>query len=195
MERGFITVVSGLPRSGTSMLMKMLEAGGIPPLTDHARRPDEDNPRGYYEFERVKGLPDDTEWLPEARGKAVKILAELVTKLPPDYRYKIIFIHRNIDEILASQRKMILRRGGDPDVVSDDDLRALFQKYVRILRSWIDKQPHVDVLNLHYNEIIEDPTGAVHAMNEFLGGDLDTDKMIATVDPDLYRNRAVGDAA
>ena len=190
MDRDVITVVSGLPRSGTSMLMKMLEAGGVEPLTDNVRTADEDNPRGYYEFERVKKLPQDTAWLPEARGKAVKVLAELVTKLPGGYNYKIIFIRRNINEILASQRKMIVRRGEDPDAVSDRELRALFNSYLRLLGSWIGGQPNVDVLYVNYNEIMMDPTGPIEAINDFMGGDMDTAAMREAVDSDLYRNRA-----
>jgi len=189
MDRDYVTVVSGLPRSGTSMLMKMLDGGGIPPLTDEIRTADEDNPKGYYEFERVKKLPDDTGWLPDAVGKAVKVLAELVTQLPSGYDYRIVFIHRNIDEILSSQKKMVVRRGEDPDAVSDDELRVLFQTYLGILKSWIEEQDNVGVLYVHYNEIMEDPAGAIEAMDGFLGG-LDTEAMAAAIDDRLYRNRA-----
>ncbi|MCI0497101.1 MAG: sulfotransferase domain-containing protein [Thermoplasmata archaeon] len=190
MDREVVTVVSGLPRSGTSMLMKMLEAGGIEPLTDNVRTADVDNPKGYFEFERVKRLPEDTAWLPEAKGKAVKVLAELVTKLPEGYEYKIIFIRRNINEILASQKKMVVRRGGDPDAVSDEELRQLFNKYLGILRSWIEGQPNVDVLYVNYNEIMMDPAEAIAAIDEFMGGDMDTEAMREAVDSELYRNRA-----
>ena len=189
MDRDYVTVVSGLPRSGTSMLMVMLDEGGIPPLTDEIRTADEDNPKGYYEFERVKKLPDDAEWIPDAVGKAVKVLAELVTQLPSGHDYRIVFIHRNIDEILASQRKMILNRGEDPDAVSDGELRMLLQNYLRILKNWIDSQENVDVLYVHYNEIMEDPSGAIEAMDDFLGG-LDTEAMATAIDDRLYRNRA-----
>jgi len=189
MDRDYVTVVSGLPRSGTSMLMKMLDGGGIPPLTDEIRTADVDNPKGYYEFERVKKLPDDVEWLPDAVGKAVKVLAELVTQLPSGYDYRIVFIHRNIDEILASQKKMVVNRGEDPDAVPDSELRMLFHTYLKILKSWIEEQDNVDVLYVHYNEILEDPTGAIEAMNDLFGG-LDTDAMAAAIDDRLYRNRA-----
>ena len=189
MDRDYITVVSGLPRSGTSMLMKMLDDGGIPPLTDEIRTADEDNPKGYYEFERVKKLPDDMEWLPDAVGKAVKVLAELVTQLPSGHDYRIVFIHSNIDEILPSQKKMIIRRGEDPDAVPDSELRMLFATYLQILKSWIEEQDNVTVLYVHYNEILEDPAGAIEAMDGFLGG-LDTEAMAAAIDDRLYRNRA-----
>ena len=111
MERNPITIVSGLPRSGTSMMMGMLEAGGMAVLTDHVRTADEDNPRGYYEFERVKQIEHDQAWLPEAHGKVVKMIAALLKHLPPGYRYKIIFLQRHLEEVLASQRRMLVRRG------------------------------------------------------------------------------------
>src|SRR5687768_1736541 len=115
MDRDVITVVSGLPRSGTSMMMKMLEAGGLEPVVDHVRKPDEDNPKGYYEFERVKALENDREWLPEAKGKFVKVISMLLRHLPADHRFKVIFMQRNMPEVLASQKKMLVRRGEDPN--------------------------------------------------------------------------------
>ena len=112
----FITVVSGLPRSGTSMMMKMLEAGGIPPVTDELRTADEDNPKGYYEFERVKAMDQgDTSWVVGARGKVVKVISALLKHLPPGEQYRVVFVRRNMPEILASQRKMLIHRGEDPD--------------------------------------------------------------------------------
>lgn len=185
-----ITIVSGLPRSGTSMMMKMLEAGGIPPLTDVIREADDDNPEGYYEFERVKALPDDTEWLEEARGKAVKVLAELIKHLPQTHSYRIIFMERSLDEVIASQRKMLIRRGEDPEKVDGEELRKLFKKYLRILKNHIRNQSSMSVIYVSYNEIIRDPTESVHRMKAFLGGDLNEEKMISSVDPALYRNRS-----
>jgi len=119
MDRDTILIVSGLPRSGTSMMMKMLEAGGMAVLTDNIRTADQDNPRGYYEFERVKQIEHDTAWLPEAQGKAVKMIAGLLKHLPADYVYKIIFMQRDMDEVLASQRQMLVRRGKPTDCASD----------------------------------------------------------------------------
>lgn len=100
-----------MPRSGTSMMMKMLEAGGMKILTDSQRTADEDNPKGYYEFELVKLIQRDKSWLPRAKGKVVKIISELLKNLPPDYQYKAIFMRRNLAEILAFQRQMLIRRG------------------------------------------------------------------------------------
>src|SRR5687768_8758894 len=113
-----IVVVSGLPRSGTSMAMKMLEAGGLSVVTDGLRTPDEDNPKGYYEDERVKRLhkePDKT-WLHEARGKVVKIISFLLKSLPPDHNYKVVLMQRNLREIVASQNKMLARLGKPNDL-------------------------------------------------------------------------------
>ena len=120
-EEKFVTVVSGLPRSGTSMMMKMIEAGGIAPLTDKIRRADDDNPKGYFEFERVKKMPDgDTAWVEDAQGKAVKVIAALLEYLPQEYTYKVLFMRRSMDEILASQKQMLIRSEKPTDEISDE---------------------------------------------------------------------------
>lgn len=189
-DQELITVVSGLPRSGTSMMMKMLEAGGLPPLTDEIRTADADNPKGYYEFERVKKLDKgDTAWVPQARGKAVKVIAALLQHLPPDQRYKVIFMRRSIDEILRSQKQMLIRRGEPTDKVSDEELAALFHKHLSHVTTWLETQPHVEVLYVSYNEVLSDPAPLVQQINRFLGGRLDADKMAGVVDPKLYRQR------
>ena len=186
-----IVVVSGLPRSGTSMMMKMLEAGGVPLLTDHIRTPDEDNPKGYYEFERVKRLPKgDTAWLAEAQGKAVKVISALLEHLPPTYRYKVIFMQRDLREVLASQRKTLLHRGEDPDKVDEERLRHLFAKHLQQVRLWLAQQPHMEVLEVSYNLLLQDPIPHVKRINAFLGGRLNEEAMAQVVDPTLYRNRA-----
>jgi hypothetical protein len=188
-----IVVVSGLPRSGTSMMMKMLEAGGLPPLTDNLRTADEDNPKGYYEFERVKQLPKgDVAWLPDARGKAVKAIAALLPHLPPDYTYKVIFMRRAMPEVLASQKQMLIRRGEDPNKVSDADLTRLFEKHLAQVDAFIRAQPNIARLDADYNRLLQDPAPLARAINDFLGGALDVEKMIAVVDPALYRQRKAG---
>ncbi|RME06234.1 MAG: sulfotransferase family protein [Anaerolineae bacterium] len=188
-KRQPIIVVSGLPRSGTSMMMKMLEAGGIPPLTDHIRSADDDNPKGYYEFERVKKLPDgDTAWLPEARGKAVKVIAALLMKLPPDYTYRVLFMRRDLDEVLASQSKMLERRG-EQKSVDDDTMKVLFQKHLKQVDAWMKDQPNVHYLNVDYNAMLRDPWPQIKSINRFLGGRLDEQAMAAVIDPQLYRQR------
>ncbi|UCC86822.1 MAG: sulfotransferase [Anaerolineales bacterium] len=185
-----VTIVSGLPRSGTSMLMKMLEAGGIPPLTDQIRTADGDNPKGYYEFERVKKLDEgDTAWLEEAQGKAVKVISALLKYLPQDYTYKMIFMRREIEEILASQRKMLVHRGEPTDTVSDDRMKGLFIKHLAQAEAWMNEQPNIDVIYVSYNDILQDPVKQAKRINQFLGNTLDVEKMAGVVDQALYRQR------
>ncbi len=185
-----IVVVSGLPRSGTSMMMKMLEAGGLPVLADHRRQADADNPKGYYEFERVKQLDKgDKAWVAEAQGKAVKVISALLEHLPPDYQYRIIFMHRAMEEVLASQRKMLEHRGEANDQVSDEELARLFEKHLAKVQGWLRSQPHFAVLDVNYNAMLAAPRPQIQAINTFLGGILDEEKMAAIVDPNLYRNR------
>lgn len=186
-----ITIVSGLPRSGTSMMMQMLEAGGMAILTDSLREADFDNPKGYYEFERVKQLPKgDHVWLEQAQGKAVKVITALLEHLPPDHHYKVIFMRRRMAEILASQRQMLVRRGEDPDKADDEELARLFEKHLQKVEGWLVAQPHVDVLDVDYNAVLADPIPHVRRINAFLGGFLDEEAMVAAVDAELYRNRA-----
>ena len=189
-DQDVITIVSGLPRSGTSMMMKMLEAGGIPPLTDEIREADADNPKGYYEFERVKQLDKgDTDWLQQARGKAVKIIGALLVHLPPDYEYKVIFMRRQIDEILRSQKQMLVRRGEPTEKVDDVEMSELFSKHVNHITSWIAKQPNMQVIYVSYNDVLQHPVDHANRINQFLGGALDVGEMVNVIDPDLYRQR------
>ncbi len=172
------------------MMMKMLEAGGIQPLTDELRTADIDNPKGYYEFERVKQLDKgDTAWLPEAQGKVVKVISYLLQYLPAGYEYRVVFIRRDIPEILASQRKMIINRGEDPDQMDDAQVEALFKKHLAGIESWMAKQPHMQVLFTRYADLLANPMPEIGRINDFLGGKLDTEAMAAVVDPSLYRNR------
>ena len=184
-----IIIVSGLPRSGTSMTMKMLEAGGVPPLTDQIREADVDNPKGYYEFERAKKLKDgDTAWLPDAQGKAVKLIGALLVELPPKYDYRVLFMRRNIGEVLASQSKMLERRG-EENKVDDGTMAVLFEKHVSQVEDWMRKHPGLNYIDVDYNAMLVDPHPQVEAINKFLGGNLDTEAMLAVVDPNLYRQR------
>ena len=186
----FITIVSGLPRSGTSMMMKMLEAGGMEILTDNLRTADEDNPKGYYEFEVVKELEENQEWLPGAQGKVVKIISQLLKPLPRDYEYKVIFMRRKMAEILASQKQMLVRRGEPTDAVSDKTLAELFQKHLSQIEAWLAEQPNFEVLYIHYSEALDKPAEAAEQIKEFLGGKLDVEKMNSVVDKSLHRQRS-----
>jgi hypothetical protein len=171
------------------MMMKMLQAGGMAVLTDRVRAADEDNPKGYYEFERVKRLPQDTAWLPDAQGKAVKVISALLPKLPPAYEYKIVFMRRNIQEILDSQKQMLIRRGEPTDTISDQRLISAFQHHLEFVQNWIVEQPNITVLYADYNAILQDPFSSSQSINHFLGGSLDTEKMAKIVDSALYRQR------
>lgn len=190
MERRTIAVVSGLPRSGTSMMMKMLEAGGIQVLTDELREADRDNPKGYYEFERVKQLEHDKSWLQDAEGRAVKIISQLLKHLPSDHRYKIVFMRREMREMLASQQKMLVRRGEKADKVADEELAALFRRHLERIESWLEDQPNFDVLYVSYNRVLERPREEATRIDAFFKEDLDADAMATVVEPTLYRQRA-----
>ena len=184
-----ITIVSGLPRSGTSMAMKMLEAGGIPPLTDQIRTADDDNPKGYYEFERAKKLREgDAAWVSQAEGKAVKVIAALLMYMPSGYEYRVLFMRRAMEEILASQAKMLENRGEESNV-DDDTMAALFAKHVKQVEDWMKSQPNLQYIDVDYNAMLADPETHVKKINKFLGGDLDEAAMIVVVDPKLYRQR------
>ncbi|MDP3970491.1 MAG: sulfotransferase domain-containing protein [bacterium] len=188
-EKNDIIIVSGLPRSGTSMMMKMLEAGGIPVLIDEIRQADVDNPKGYYEFERVKKLPEDTGWLPDAEGKVVKMVSMLLQELPKDRRYKVVFMRRRMEEILVSQKKMLERTKKDV-VVDDDEMATLFDGLLTQTLAWLNEQDHLDVVFAWYHEILENPKPTVNRLNDFFENKLDTKAMINVIDEDLYRNKA-----
>ena len=186
-----VTVVSGLPRSGTSLMMKMLEAGGIAPLTDNQRTPDVDNPKGYYELEIVKKLPDGkTDWLKKAPGKSVKIISALLSHLPDSYTYQVIFMQRNIEEVLASQKKMLIRRGENPDKVSNEELIGLFSDHVKQTKAWIQEhQNHVTCLDVSYNDLLTNNAPIIDQIDAFLDNTLNREAMARVIDPSLYRSK------
>ncbi len=184
-----VTIVSGLPRSGTSMMMKMLEAGGLTALTDRLREADTDNPNGYYEFEPVKQTAEDASWLERVDGKVVKMVYSLLRDLPSDREYRVVFMRRDMQEVLDSQRKM-LERSQQVSDISDETLAALFARELEAFDKWSQAQPNFAFLQVSYNELLKDCGSAVSQINQFLGGKLDTRAMQEVVDPELYRNRA-----
>jgi hypothetical protein len=185
-----IIIVSGLPRSGTSMMMKILESGGQAVHTDHERAPDENNQLGYYEFERVKALrTGDDAWLSSAVGKAVKVISALLEYLPAEYSYKVIFMRRNLDEVLASQRQMLIRAGKDPDTVSDEQLKRLYQGHLEKVESWLAMQPEMKTTFVSYNDLLTDPEVHIRQIQQFIGKDMRLQEMIQVVNPALYRER------
>jgi hypothetical protein len=184
----FLTIVSGLPRSGTSMMMRMLEIGGLPVLTDHIRTPDDDNPNGYYEFEAVKQTKEDESWLAGSEGKAVKMVYRLLYDLPADRTYKVLFMRRKLEEVLASQRVM-LERHGMADGVKEEQMAALFRAEIEAFYKWVAGQSHVELIDVDYNRMQQDTRAEVARVNQFLGGVLNEDAMTSVVDGSLYRNR------
>jgi len=184
-----ITIVSGLPRSGTSLMMQMLAAGGLPALTDAVRAPDESNPRGYLEFEPVKRLRTDQSWLPQARGKAVKIIHLLLRELPTDGRfvYRIVFMKRPVAEVLASQRAMLERQGKTS--AAEETLARIYPAQLAQIEAWLAEQPCFSVLPVEHGQLLADARSEADRINAFLGGGLDPAAMSSAVDPALHRQR------
>lgn len=187
---GPVYIVSGLPRSGTSMMMRMLAEGGLPILTDELRRADDDNPKGYFELEVVRQLKEgNAMWLKEANGKCVKVISSLLEYLPAEYHYKIIFMERDPKETLASQKKMLDHRGEDPKI-SDEEMEQQFQAHLSAMRPWLVRQPNMEVLYINYNALMAEPKRFCEKVTQFLGLPLNQAQMLAVPDRQLYRNRA-----
>jgi hypothetical protein len=189
-----IVVVSGLPRSGTSMLMKMLEAGGMPIMTDRERSADVDNPKGYFEYERIKDLEKETDksYVREARGKALKVISFLIKDLPDDNDYRVIFMRRDLDEVLASQNKMIERLDSTDTSASEEAMKEAYRNDIVRTRLLCKQRLNFELIEIHYKATIEQPADTAKRVNAFLDGRLDEAAMQAAVDGSLYRNRASG---
>jgi hypothetical protein len=183
-----ITIVSGLPRSGTSLMMQMLAAGGLPLLTDRERKPDIDNPRGYCEWEPIKLLPKQPDRIDEAEGKAVKVISQLLLSLPHGRNYKVIFMERPLPEVLASQDEMLKRRGGI-EPVDQARIAAAFGDHLRQVIAWLEHRNEISVCRMGYRKTLADPTGAAKTVRDFLELELNVEAMARAVDPALYRNR------
>jgi hypothetical protein len=190
MDNKPVIVVSGLPRSGTSMMMKILAAGGVEILTDQIREADDNNPEGYFELEVVKKLKDGRyDWIGEAEGKAVKVIATLITHLPNKFNYKIVFMNRDLNEVLASQKKMLGRLGKEDDKVSDQTMARVFENHLAGIKKWIASQKNMEVLYVSYNDILADPEEPINLVAEFLDMGLDVEEMEQVVNVNLYRER------
>ena len=187
-----IVVVSGLPRSGTSMMMKMLSAGGLAVVTDAIRSADDDNPKGYFELEQVKDLDKgkDKSWLKGHRGKVVKIISFLLKDLPDDNAYRILFMRRDLEEVIASQNKMLVHRGEPTDPAGDAKMIELYRKHLRKVEVLVGGKRNVKWLDVSYNDVVNAPRKPAEEVARFLAAGLDVEKMVAAVDPSLYRNRA-----
>jgi hypothetical protein len=182
-----IIVVSGLPRSGTSVMMQMLDNGGIPVVTDNIRTADTDNPRGYYEYEQVKKIKEDASWVPATRGKAVKMVSQLLYDLPAQEQYRVVFMERDLDEMLASQEKMLQRLGRK--AAPREQMKRSFIAHLEKLNEWLPRQQHMQVLRVRYHELIQEPEREARRVHEFLDAKPNVSKMAKSVDSSLYRNR------
>jgi hypothetical protein len=185
-----VNVVSGLPRSGTSLAMQMIHAGGIPALTDGQRTSDDSNPRGYFELERVKQLKQDKSWLDDAAGKVVKVIHLLLAELPDDRPYRVVFMQRDLREVVQSQATMLARSGRTGGQLAPERLIAVYEQQLKTVEQWLAARPNFSVLRVPYAQLVSDPSGVVPTVNAFLGGTLDEARMRAAVDPGLHRNRA-----
>jgi hypothetical protein len=173
------------------MMMAALKAGGMEVLTDGIRIADRNNPKGYFEFERVKKLPkDDFDWLDGAKGKAVKIISTLLPYLPENYRYRIIFMKRDLQEILSSQQRMLERSGkSEEHPIDDADLLDSYNQHLDLLSLWLAERDWIDTLYVNYNQILAHPCMEFTKVANFLNGQVDAQKMSNVVDRDLYRER------
>jgi hypothetical protein len=184
-----ITIVSGLPRSGTSLMMQMLAAGGMPVLTDGERKPDEDNPRGYYEWETIKLLPKQPEYIDAAEGKAVKVISQLLFALPGEHDYRILFVERPLAEVLASQSVMIARRGSSGGQLGAAQMEVALQAHLNQVKGWLQCKQRMATLFIRYSAVIDEPRSVAEAVRNFLQCDLAVENMAAQVTPALYRQR------
>ena len=184
-----LVIVSGLPRSGTSLLMQMLAAGGLEVVADRHRPPDPHNPRGYFEDARVLRLDRDTSWLPEARGKVVKVVATSLHLLPGTERYRVLLMQRPLSEVLASQRAM-LGATEAPSPSEDAHARQWFERFLQDLGTALRAAPNIEPLEVHYHDLLQHPREQAKRIASFLGRNLDTEAMAAAVDPSLYRQRS-----
>jgi hypothetical protein len=184
-----ITIVSGLPRSGTSLMMQMLEAGGLPVLSDGERTADTDNPKGYLEWERIKQLPKDPSLIAEAEGKVVKVISQLILSLPQGHDYRVVFMQRPLPEVLKSQDKMLRRRGNADSNADTSAIEEAFQRHLIEVNKWLAGKANVQVSRVHYHRVLREPKAVAEEIAAFLEVPLDIEAMVRQVDGSLYRNR------
>lgn len=189
-EKEPIILVSGLPRSGTSMMMQMLEAGGLHIVTDRIRKADKDNPKGYYELEKVKNMQKDgTAWLDECHGKVIKMISALLYQLPHDKHFKVLFMKRDLKEVLASQKVMLQRLGKEGTNLSDEDLAEKFESHLTEIKQWLSGKNNFDLLYVNFKDVIQKSDQSALAVAQFLNKNLDTGAMSRVVEKKLYRQK------
>jgi hypothetical protein len=186
-----VYIVSGLPRSGTSMMMQMLEAGGLQIVTDNIRTADDDNLQGYFEFERIKQLKEgDSAWMGQACGKVLKVISALLEHLPDHYHYKIIFMERDLSEVLASQRKMLERRGKPANKEDDVMFSNLYKKHLIKVKAWLSGKTNFEVIYIGYKDLMENPKRYSEDIARFIDAPLDVQKMANVPQERFYRQRS-----
>ena len=185
-----ITIVSGIPRSGTSLMMQMLTAGGMTALADGQRSPDANNPRGYYELQSVKSLARDSRVISGAEGKVVKVVSSLLEFLPEGHEYRVIFMRRPLEQIIASQDRMLERLGKDAPPAPRGAVMKAFEKHLRNVESWLSSRPHISVLNVDYEAVLREPCEQASRISAFLGQKLDVESMVRKVEVSLHRERS-----
>jgi hypothetical protein len=188
--RNYVTIVSGVPRSGTSMMMRMLDAGGVPAFTDGQRMPDVHNPHGYFEYGPVKRLAKDTSWIDVTRGKAIKVIYPLLRYLPDRLTYRVVFMARDLVDVVESQRDMLLAASHPAAKQPVELIVKTLSDEVRATQAWLSQQPNFQVLPVRYEGVLENAGFACHLISEFLGGDLNEAGMTAVVDPSLHHKHA-----
>jgi hypothetical protein len=169
--------------------MQMLSAGGMSVLTDDIRAPDDDNPAGYFEFEPVKRTRSDASWVSAAVGKAVKVIYLLLADLPLGFSYRVIFVRRNLDEVVRSQQVMLQRRGEAGAAVDAAEMARVFARQLEKTEAWLNGQNSISAMFLDYRSLVSDPQLHAKRIRNFLGVDLDAGAMSAAVNPMLYRHR------
>jgi len=184
-----ITIVSGLPRSGTSLMMQILTAGGMTALTDGERQADADNPRGYFEWERIKLLPKQPECIAEAEGKVVKVISQLLFALPAKHEYQIIFMQRPLAEVVASQAEMIRRRGTTGAALPPGALIAGLGVHLNQVSAWLKDKANISLRRVQHGDVLREPMRTAESIQQFLKCPLDTIAMSQQVDASLYRQR------
>ena len=185
-----ISIVSGLPRSGTSLMMQMLAAGGMSVVTDGERRADADNPRGYFEWERIKLLPKQPDCIAEAEGKAVKVISQLLFALPAGREYRVIFMQRPLSEVVASQAEMIRRRGTTGAALAPAALIAGLGAHLNQVNAWLKDKANISVHRVEHGDVLREPLRVSKSIQQFLNCPLDVDAMSQQIDKSLYRQRS-----
>lgn len=185
-----ITVVSGIPRSGTSLMMQMMAAGGMPVLTDGQRSADANNPRGYFELESVKSLARNQDVLGQAEDKVVKVISSLLPSLPKQFEYRVIFMCRPLEEVVSSQNRMLERLGREVPPTPTASVIAAFEEHLRKIRSWLSQQPNMAVLYVDYPAVLQAPEEHIAKICAFLGRELDTAAMTRQIEHSLHREKS-----